>query len=158
MMAYIRPQPASKLNKAQRQVVLRDYYEEYRRSVEGDPDLLNRKLPRDAFAELLDQVGELALHEAGALASQAGPVRQFLDDNPLPPSLQGRLPDEFRAFCLALNALKQWLTAEGFLPSDKALQRRVGVLTWSRRAMVLGQIRRCSRPRSCCLVCRRRWL
>ncbi len=39
-------------------------------------------------------------------------VRQFLDDNPLPEHLAPHLPREFRVFCLALNALKVWVSAE----------------------------------------------
>ncbi|QRK07185.1 hypothetical protein JQX13_45265 [Archangium violaceum] len=46
------------------------------------------------------------------LTTTPGPVREFLEQNPLPPSLEGKLPDEFRAFTLALNALKQWVAAE----------------------------------------------
>jgi hypothetical protein len=35
-----------------------------------------------------------------------------LEVNPLPDVLQGLLPDDFRVYCLALKALKQWLAAE----------------------------------------------
>jgi hypothetical protein len=78
----------------------------------SDPSVLNRKAPRDAFAPLLDKVGQFLLQEAEILARQPGPIRQFLNGNPLPPSLQGHLPDEYRAFALALNALNQWVSAE----------------------------------------------
>ncbi|RKH51114.1 hypothetical protein D7X55_20450 [Corallococcus sp. AB049A] len=61
---------------------------------------------------MLDQVGALLLQQSAVLATTPGPIREFLDRNPLPPSLEGRLPDEFRAFALALNALKQWVAAE----------------------------------------------
>jgi hypothetical protein len=125
IMTYVRPEAASKLTKQERQRLLRDYYQDYRAWAERDPSVLNRKLPRDACTSLLDAVGELILREAGSLALRPGPLRQFLDANPLPPSLQGRLPDEFRAFCLALNALKQWVAAEQlatdrFLLGDRA--------------------------------------
>ena len=46
------------------------------------------------------------------LAFQPGPVREFLELNSLPPSLGSLLPPDFRAFCLVLNALKQWVSAE----------------------------------------------
>ena len=111
-MQYRRPQPTSRLSKHDRQELLGAYYRDYRHLAEQQLDTLNRKLPREAFARILDHVGALLLREAAALASQAGPVREFLDNNPLPAPLQGRLPDEFRAFCLALNALKQWVSAE----------------------------------------------
>jgi len=119
-MAYRRPRPTSKLAKQERLHVLRDYYHEYRQLAEQDQSVLNRKVSRTAFAALLDEVGDLLLRRAAALASQPSPLREFLDENPLPPSLRGRLPDEFRAFCLALNALKQWVSAEQ-LATDRYL-------------------------------------
>jgi hypothetical protein len=119
-MRYVRPRVASKITKQERQRLLRDYYETYREWANRDPSVLNRKIPREACASLLDLVGALILREAAALALQPGPVRQFLGENPLPPCLQGRLPDEFRAFCLALNAVKQWVAAEQ-LATDRYL-------------------------------------
>src|SRR5450631_3252939 len=101
-MSYVRPQAASKLTKQERSHLLRDYYQDYRESAEREPSSLNRKLPPDACKVLRDAVGELILHEAASLAIRPGPMRQFLEANPLPPSLEGRLPDEFRAFCLVL--------------------------------------------------------
>lgn len=111
-MAYERPKPESKLSKPERQELLRRYYEEYRASSAEDPARLNRKVPREAFGDLLSEVGELLLDRAAALAITPGPVHEFLKENPVPPSLDGKLPNEFRAFTLALNALKQWVGAE----------------------------------------------
>jgi hypothetical protein len=54
----------------------------------------------------------MLLAKSGSLASIEGPIRTFLDDNPLPPAIAQRLPREFRVFCLALNAIKQWVAAE----------------------------------------------
>lgn len=119
-MKYVRPQAASKLTKQERQHLLQHYYQEYRAWAEREPSALNRKLPRDACTSLLDTVGELILNEAATLTLHPSPVRQFLEANPLPPSLHGRLPDEFRAFCLILNALKQWVAAEQ-LATDRYL-------------------------------------
>jgi hypothetical protein len=87
-------------------------YGEYRVWATEDPSRLNRKVPREAFDDLLNRVGELLLEQASILAATPGPIRKFVDHNPLPPSLEGKLPDEFRAFTLALNALKQWVVAE----------------------------------------------
>ncbi len=39
-------------------------------------------------------------------------VREFLDNNKLPDLMSKLLPDDFRVFCLLLNGLKQWLSAE----------------------------------------------
>lgn len=46
------------------------------------------------------------------MAASTGAVREFLDANPLSPTMSPLLPDEFRTFCLVLNALKQWVAAE----------------------------------------------
>jgi hypothetical protein len=73
---------------------------------------LNRKLDREAFSALLDEIGGRLLDSARELANQPGPVREFLDKNPVPAPLSTHLPDEFRVFCLALNALKVWVAAE----------------------------------------------
>ncbi|QSQ26111.1 hypothetical protein JY651_14785 [Pyxidicoccus parkwayensis] len=111
-MTYERPKPKAKLSKPERKELLEQYYGEYRNWAAEDPSCLNRKVPRQAFDDLLNRVGDLLLEQAAALATTPGPVREFLDQNPLPPSLEGKLPDEFRAFSLALNALKQWVAAE----------------------------------------------
>ncbi|HEX8832114.1 MAG TPA: hypothetical protein VF705_13155 [Longimicrobium sp.] len=112
MTNYERPQPTARLTAGDREQLLREYYDEYARLSASEPDVLNRKVPREHFGELLGQVGALVQQEAARMAREAGPVRDFLDQNPLPPSLHGKLPDDFRAFCLALNALKQWVAAE----------------------------------------------
>jgi hypothetical protein len=111
-MSFIRPQPSAKLTISEKRQLLHAYYAEYREWAKRDPAILKQKLPRDAFAHLLDRIGELLLHEATVMASQPGAISQFLGNSPLPSSLTGRLPNEFRVFCLAVNALKQWAAAE----------------------------------------------
>lgn len=106
-MPYIRPQPKLKLTVPERQRLLQVYYQEYRELAQQDPSALNRKVPREALAALLNEIGGLVLRGAAALAADTGTIRRFLDENPLPPSLRDRLPDDFRVFCLILNALKQ---------------------------------------------------
>ena len=54
----------------------------------------------------------MLLTKSKSLASIEGPIRTFLDDNPLPLAVAQRLQPEFRVFCLALNAIKQWVAAE----------------------------------------------
>ena len=50
---------------------------------------------------------------ASATMAKNNPVvKNFLAETPLPPPLQDLLPDDFRVFCLMLNALKQWISAE----------------------------------------------
>ena len=81
---------------------------------------MNQKLPREVFDELLDVIGGLLLQQTKDLAAKPGPLRDFLELNALPPSLAQRLPTDFRAFCLTLNALKQWVSKEQ-LATDRFL-------------------------------------
>lgn len=111
-MAYRRPENEQKLSKPEKLDLLKDYAEHYRHLIATDKAALNRKVPRELFRDLIDQLGEVLLSESAKLAVDAGPVRKFLNDNPLPQLMKGRLPDKFRVFCLALNSLKQWVAAE----------------------------------------------
>jgi hypothetical protein len=111
-MPYQRKSRESKPSKREREALLQDYWNFYSERTKIDPSALNRKIPREAFTDLLNELGTLISDRANELASHPGVVRQFLDANPLPPSLAHRLPDDFRVFCLALNALKQWVAAE----------------------------------------------
>jgi len=60
---------------------------------------------------LLNTIGNILLEET-IKASKDGAVKQFLDNNPVPKMMKELLPDEFRAYYLLLNALKQWVSAE----------------------------------------------
>jgi hypothetical protein len=110
--AYIRPKPSSALAKAERKGLLQEYFEHYRLIAKTDPALLNQKLPREVFSEMLRSIGAILLEHANDLSARPGPVHDFLELNELPPSVARLLPPDFRAFCLALNALKQWVSAE----------------------------------------------
>jgi hypothetical protein len=109
---YVRPKPSGVLAKAERKELLLEYFGHYREVATTDPGLLNQKLPREVFSELLGSIGAMLLEHANNLSSQPGPVHDFLELNQLPPSVARLLPKDFRAFCLALNALKQWVSAE----------------------------------------------
>ena len=110
---YTRPRPSTgSIVRAERRALLEAYFAHYSHLAKASPDALNRKVSRKAFRKLLDAVGELLLKLSAGLVKKPGPARDFLDQNPLPPVLVDRLPEEFRMFCLALNALKQWVTAE----------------------------------------------
>lgn len=111
-MPFQRPTPDMKLCKEDREALLREYLAHYSCIAQEEPSALNRKLPREALQELLDEIGSALLARAGQLAKQPGPLRQFLEQNPLPGRLSALLPDDFRAFCLVLNCLKQWVAAE----------------------------------------------
>lgn len=111
-MAYCRPQSKARLTKAEKLSLLSRYFEYYRGLAKQNPASLNVKVPREAYDQLLAQVGALLLATSAMAAEEHGPVRDFLDANPLPDTLKGLLPNESRAFCLALNALKQWVSTE----------------------------------------------
>ncbi|MGH9605555.1 MAG: hypothetical protein ACRD3N_07630 [Terracidiphilus sp.] len=112
-MAYKRPTNEQKLSKPKKLDLLKDYAEHYRQQIEEKSrTVLNQKVDRKGFADLLDRMGEMLLRESEKLAKDAGPIRDFLNKNPLPRSMNEMLPDDFRVFCLALNSLKQWVAAE----------------------------------------------
>lgn len=111
-MPYQRPHSVRIPNREVRAALLQSYFDHYRTVAKEDPMALNRKIPRAVFDNVLDQIGSLLIEKSSLLANEPGPVRDFLRENLLPKSLEGLLPEDFRVFCLALNALKQWLTAE----------------------------------------------
>ena len=111
-MKYQRPKSGTRLTKHEKVELMRDYVEFYKKQYAADVSDLNRKLPREAFANILDAVGSLLLEATAQLVTTQGLVSKFLKDNPLPPSMSNKLPLDTRAFCLALNALKQWVSAE----------------------------------------------
>jgi hypothetical protein len=100
------------LSKDEKRHLLKQYFEYYRTQAATDRSALNRKLPREALNDLLNKLGEMLLAESKNLASTEGPVGTFLDNNQPPEAIDQRLPREFRVFCLALNAVKQWVAAE----------------------------------------------
>ena len=111
-MKYQRPINSAKLTKDARRILLGDYYKHYEQIAKSNPELLNSKLPREAFSNLLDAIGALILNTSRELAQQPGQVREFLSNNTLPAPLETLLSADFRVFCLALNAVKQWVSAE----------------------------------------------
>jgi hypothetical protein len=111
-MAYERPENKLPLSPEEKPVLLKQYFEYYRGLYEKNPSALNAKLPRSAFDDLLNELGEMLLAKSGSLASIEGEVGTFLDNNPLPSGIAQRLPRDYRVFCLALNAIKQWVAAE----------------------------------------------
>jgi len=111
-MPYKRPTSPLKLSKQEKLKLLQEYVRHYRELSSKDKNVLNRKLSRESFSHILDRVGEMLLAETARLATSQGPIRTFLEENPLPRSLEKMLPDNFRVFCLALNSLKQWVAAE----------------------------------------------
>ena len=111
-MPYERPKNMLPLSSDQKRSVLTEYYEYYRALYEKNRKALNAKLPRREFDDLLNELGEMLLAKSRHLALTEGPVKAYLDDYPLPPAIAERLPPDFRVFCLALNAIKQWVAAE----------------------------------------------
>ncbi len=109
---YIRPTNDKPLMPPEKKELLQAYFSHYESVAQQDADSLNVKLPRAAVADVLDQVGGLLLERSRQLALTPGPMREFLEATEPPECLGGRLPDEFRAFSLLLNSLKQWVSAE----------------------------------------------
>ena len=112
-MGYERPENELPLSPKVKPVFdFMQYFEYYRALYKENPSALNAKLSRGAFDDLLNEVGEMLLAKSESLASIEGPVGTFLDENPLPPAINRHLPRKYRVFCLALNAIKQWVAAE----------------------------------------------
>jgi len=111
-VGYQRPKNPKPMSRQQKLSLLAEYIEHYRRLKVDDMAVLNRKVPRECFTDLLNRIGEMLLTESAKLAASEGPIRTFLKDNALPQTIAQSLPDEFRVFCLALNSLKQWVAAE----------------------------------------------
>lgn len=111
-MTYIRPKSAHKLSPDEKRELLQEYFDYYREISTSKPKLLNSKLPRSVFDDLLSEIGELILAKSEELSASNNEVSEFLAENSLPEHLEHYLPEKFRAYCLALNALKQWLSAE----------------------------------------------
>jgi len=100
------------LDHAEKAELLHDYFAYYEHIARQQPELLNVKLERVAVADLLDEIGELLVERSRKFANSPGKVRDFLDATEVPNCIGERLADEFRAFCLVMNALKQWVAAE----------------------------------------------
>src|SRR5438270_3349440 len=106
-MTYARPTNPAPLTAEAKAELLKQYGDFYQELAARNPGELNKKLPRSALASSLDRIGSLILEESQKLAAGNGEVRQFLDENRLPGMMSALLPDDFRVFCLLLNALKQ---------------------------------------------------
>ena len=129
------PTNQTRLSKTEKVELPREYGQYYQELIVKDESALTRKVPREVFADMLDEVGTLLLCRSKEMAKSCGTVRRFLETNPLPPKMASLLPDEFRAFCLALNALKQWVGAEQ-KSIDQYLLGLSSVLQWVDRISV----------------------
>jgi hypothetical protein len=109
---YSRYKASKKLEGDARRQALAAYVAHYAKIAEVQPELLNQKVPRAAFDSVLHEIGLLMQQRARELATGAGAVRDFLKTNPVPACLGGELTDEVRAFCLLLNAFRQWSVGE----------------------------------------------
>jgi len=73
-MAYERPENELPLSPEEKPILLKQYFEYYRALSETNPSALNAKLPRSAFEDLLNELGEMLLAKSRSLASIEGPV------------------------------------------------------------------------------------
>jgi hypothetical protein len=117
---YKRFDNKNKLTIDQKIELLQEYNKYYENLIKTEGiEKLNIKIPREVFEELLDKIGTILIEKSSKM-SKNGPVKDFLDENPLPTNMANLLPNDFRAFSLALNALKQWVSAES-LATDRYL-------------------------------------
>ncbi len=112
VMSYVRPELDVPIPAAQKTELLSEYVRHYAALARADQSTLRRKVANQKFADLLDKIGDLIIAESARLAKEPGPVRTFLEENPVPAGMAPFLTDSVRAFCLALNALKQWVNKE----------------------------------------------
>lgn len=110
-MPYVRPRIVERLEPYAKTRLVQSYFQFYEQAFVEDPDSLNQKIPRETFANLLDEVGCLLVQRSKEMMGEFT-VKNYLVSTPLPPDMDDLLPKEFRVFCLALNALKQWISAE----------------------------------------------
>lgn len=120
-MAYKRYKSKVVLSKPEKVNLMSEYIHYYECLIKKQGrDILNVKIPRDVFANILDEIGGVLNQKAIEMANENGPVKEFLEANPLPPHMKELLTDDFRVFSLLLNALKQWVSAES-TSTDKYL-------------------------------------
>jgi hypothetical protein len=80
-----------------------------------DENHLNTKLERSLFQPILNEIGYSLQEYARTVANDKEifkEINEALEKNPVPEVAKEIMTDEFRIFCLSLNALKQWLSAE----------------------------------------------
>lgn len=112
-MSYKRYKSEIALSKPEKVNLMSEYIGYYEGLInEQGLNALNVKIPRDVFANILDEIGIILNQRSLEMANEDGPVKNFLEENPLPPHMKELLPDDFRVFSLLLNALKQWVSAE----------------------------------------------
>lgn len=86
-MAYKRYKSEIALSKPEKVNLMSEYINYYERLInEQGLDVLNVKIPRDVFANILDEIGGVLNQKAIEMASEDGPVKDFLEANPLPPT------------------------------------------------------------------------
>lgn len=70
---------------------------------------------KSLFEDILNQIGVILQENAKKIISDPikySELNKILNDNPVPELADDILTPEFRIFCLQLNALKNWLSAE----------------------------------------------
>lgn len=111
-MPYKRPQSEIKLSAEEKKDLLREYMAFYQTQVQMDIANLNKKIPREVFGTVLDEIGTILWQKSVEMVKEDAAIQRFLKETPLPPELEKLLPDDLRVFCMMLNALKQWVSAE----------------------------------------------
>lgn len=112
-MAYQRYKTKVSLTRSEKVDLMAEYIAYYEDLIkEKGTEVLNVKISREVFADIIDSIGQILNKESARLSLADETVKSFLTENKLPPHMQEIIPDEFRVFSLLLNALKQWVSAE----------------------------------------------
>lgn len=117
---YRRYRVSGKIKGEAKKTALADYIRHYTEIARTNPALLNQKIPKRVSEAVLNEVGSLLQRYARELSTNEGPLKEFLDRNPVPVCLGRELTDEIRVFSLVLHALRQWATGEA-LAMDRLL-------------------------------------
>jgi hypothetical protein len=75
---YQRPKSGIKLSPEEKLKLIKEYFEYYEKSAKESPNILNSKLSRTAFDELLNKIGFLVLSETEKLLKTDNEVMVFL--------------------------------------------------------------------------------
>ena len=79
-MAYKRYKSEIALSKQEKVNLMSEYINYYERlKNEQGLDVLNVKIPRDVFANILDEIGSVLNQKAIEMANEDGPVKDFLE-------------------------------------------------------------------------------
>lgn len=111
---YVSDYQQNKVNSPERRAFEQQIVSDFL-TLHNDVPALKVKVERRLFDELLDGIGfslQQFAENVVANPSNYPQLNEVLENYPVPIIAAEILPPKFRIFCLALNALKQWVSAE----------------------------------------------